>query len=123
MYQAMHPGDVWKAKDSVISLLDSATRKWHRERFCVVLSNQDMCSEPEWPIVLIAPLSHILYPKAKPDLLIGKTDKNGLEVASRLILSHIQPIRKVDLVERVGEISLSKWEEVMRQVFWHIDRS
>jgi len=51
-----------------------------------------------------------------------KADKNGLKVRSRLILSQIQPLRKTDLQEHVGEIEIAEWEEIMRYIFWHIDR-
>jgi mRNA-degrading endonuclease toxin of MazEF toxin-antitoxin module len=122
IYPTINPGEVWKASDSSISLIDKLTRHWHEERYCVILSNKEMCSDPEWPLVLIAPLTHQLYPKPKPDLIIDTTDKNGLEVKSRLILSQIQTIRKTDLQQRLGEISISKWEQVMRYIFWHIDR-
>jgi hypothetical protein len=82
-----------------------------------------MLSDQKWPLVLIAPLSHVLYPKAKPDLLIDMTDKNGLRVPSRLILSQIQPLQKVDLQERMGEVSATKWEQITRYIFWHINRT
>ena len=81
-----------------------------------------MWADPNWPLVLIAPLSHLIYPKARPDLIIDTTDKNGLEVKSRLILSQIQPLRKTDLQIRVGEVSRAKWEQIIKYVFWHIDR-
>jgi len=123
IYPSIHSGEVWKAKDSVISLIDALTRHWHEERHCVVLSNEDLCSDANWPIVLIAPLSSSLHPLAKTDLIVDKTDRNGLDVPSRVILSHLQPIRKEDLQEKVGEISRSKWEAIIRRVFWHIDRA
>jgi len=81
-----------------------------------------MCNDPEWPLVLIAPLSHQLQPKALPDLYVQKTDKNGLRLKSRLILSQIQPLGKADLQEHVGDIDIAEWEEIVRYVFWHIDR-
>jgi hypothetical protein len=61
--------------------------------------------------------------EALPDLYVSKTDKNGLRLKSRLILSQIQPLRKTDLREHVGEIDLAEWEEIMRYIFWHIDRA
>jgi len=81
-----------------------------------------MCHDPNWPLVLVAPLSHILQPKALPDLYVKKTDSNGLKVKSRLILSQIQPLRKTDLQEHTGEIEITEWEEIVRYIFWHIDR-
>jgi mRNA-degrading endonuclease toxin of MazEF toxin-antitoxin module len=113
---------VWKAKDSKINLLGSLTRTIHPERYCVILSNDQMCNDGEWPLVLIAPLSHVLHPKAKPDMLIPMTATNGLTVQSRLMLSQIQPLQKIDLQERLGQIEQSHWEEVVRRVFWHIRR-
>jgi mRNA-degrading endonuclease toxin of MazEF toxin-antitoxin module len=122
IYPKINPGEVWKAKDSSIALLGALTRHWHKERYCVILSNSTMCGNPDWPLVLIAPLSHHLQPKAVPDLYIAKTDKSGLKVRSRLILSQIQPLRKTDLQECVGEIDIAEWEEIVRYIFWHIDR-
>ena len=123
IYPTINPGEVWKAKDSAIYLLGALTRHFHEERYCLILSNKEMCADHDWPLVLIAPLSHVLYPKARPDLFVDSTDKNGLEVKSRLILSQIQPLRKTDLQERRGEISQTKWEQIMKYVFWHIDRT
>jgi hypothetical protein len=123
IYPTISPGEVWKAEDSSISILGALTRHWHDDRYCLILSNSVMCSDPDWPLVLIAPLSHILYPKARPDLLIDCTDKSGLPKRSRIILSQIQPLRKIDLKERVGELELSKWEEIMKYIFWHINRN
>lgn len=123
IYPRIKPGDIWKAKDASINLIDALTRTFHQERFCVVLSNRQLCDDKDWPIVLIAPLSHNLYPLASTDLHIGATDKNGLEFQSRIILSHIQPIEKVNLKECVGEISITKWEQIIRQVFSQIDRT
>jgi mRNA-degrading endonuclease toxin of MazEF toxin-antitoxin module len=121
IYPVIHPGEVWKASDSSISLIDKLTRHWHKERFCVILANEEMCSDPDWPLVLIAPLTHQLYPKPRPDLIIDQTGKNGLEVKSRIILSQIQTLRKTDLHEKVGEISTTKWEQVVRYIFWHVN--
>ena len=122
IYPNINPGEVWKAKDSSISLLGTFTRHWHEERYCLILSNSTMCKDPNWPLVMIAPLSHRLHPKATPDLYVQKSDKNGLKVKSRLILSQIQPLRKTDLQEHVGEIEITEWEEIMRYIFWHLDR-
>jgi mRNA-degrading endonuclease toxin of MazEF toxin-antitoxin module len=119
----IEPGDIWKAKDSAISLIDSLVRTRHEQRYCLVLTNKVLCSDTKWPIVLIVPLSHKIAPLAQTDLLIDSTDKNGLAVKSRLILSHIQPILKKDLKEKVGEIDITKWDQVIRRVFWHIDRA
>jgi mRNA-degrading endonuclease toxin of MazEF toxin-antitoxin module len=123
IYPRIKPGDIWKAKDASISLIDALIRTFHKERFCVVLSNKQLCDDKDWPIVLIAPLSHSLSPLAATDLHIGATDNNGLEFMSRIILSHIQPIEKVSLKECVGEISVTKWEQIVRQVFFQIDRA
>ena len=122
IYPVIHPGEVWKASDSSISLIDKLTRHWHNQRYCVILSNEEMCADADWPLVLIAPLTHQLGPKPKPDLIIERTDKNGLAVKSRIILSQIQTLRKTDLREKVGEISLTNWEQVIRYIFWHIQR-
>ena len=122
VYPTIHCGEVWKASDSAIELLTLETRHWHDERYCVVLSNDECCADKNIPYVLIVPLTHYLTPCPKTDLRIKETQKNGLEVDSRLILSHIQPVRKTDLIEKRGEISKGKWEQVVRQIFWQIDR-
>jgi mRNA-degrading endonuclease toxin of MazEF toxin-antitoxin module len=83
---------------------------------------KEICDDPDWPLVLIAPLTHQLFPKPKADLLVDVTEKNGLVVPSRLILSQIQPLQKISLKERLGEISVTKWEQILKQVFWHMKR-
>lgn len=122
IYPKTNPGEVWKASDSSISLLGRVARHWHEERYCVILSNKEICDDPDWPLVLIPPLSHQLFPKPKADLYVDVTDKNGLQVKSRIILSQIQPLQKISLQERMGEISITKWEQVLKQVFWHLKR-
>lgn len=122
IYPKTNPGEVWKASDSAITLLDRITRRWHKERYCVILSNKETCDDPDWPLVLIAPLTHELYPKPRADLIVEVTQTNGLAMPSRIILSQIQPLQKISLQERLGEISITKWEQILKQVFWQISR-
>jgi mRNA-degrading endonuclease toxin of MazEF toxin-antitoxin module len=85
----------------------------------LVLSNDWICASLDCPCIAIAILSHLNTFRSTAETEIKKTDSNGLEHDSRVLLGHIQPILKTDLQERKGKLSLSEWEEVLRKLFWN----
>jgi mRNA-degrading endonuclease toxin of MazEF toxin-antitoxin module len=87
-------------------------RTKHWDRRVLLLSNEVVCSSVNSPVVLIAPFSHLINLKAEDDILIDRTDTNGLRVNSRLLLSHIQPLLKEEIEKQLGRLSDDDWDEV-----------
>ena len=97
------PGDVVVADDKEVVIPRPAKwkpRKYHESRTCVVLSNDVLCNDLSYPIVSIAPTTHLVDSKTQADFPIQPTEGNGLKQPSLVMLGHIQPIRKVDLQKR-----------------------
>src|SRR5947209_7384673 len=102
------PGDVCLAEDTKVVIPETPEdeRKFHENgRPCVVLSNREICQRPMFPIVSIAPVSHLVHLKDSCDFPISPTPQNGLHVEGLIMLGHIQPIRKVDIFKVIGSLS------------------
>ena len=118
-------GGVYILRDSVVHLPDSdlaGNRTKHDFRVVVILSNQTICNSVACPVVTIVPLSHSLHPRAETDLIVGRTDKNGLTSDSRLLFGYTQPVLKSDLEKQIGELDENDWEHVMAKIVWNFDR-
>jgi mRNA-degrading endonuclease toxin of MazEF toxin-antitoxin module len=107
-------GSVWKVDDRHVSIpqvdrLDS--RKMHKERWVVVVSNNNENFHPLCPIVTVAPLSHRVDLKRLYDLELSP-EKDNVAIPCLLQLKLIQPILKVDLYEEQGHISEEAKEEL-----------
>ena len=98
--------DVFSVVDDVIDFPEGRlgqTRSKHPTRFVIVLQNDRDNKDPTIKIVSIAPLStgkqfHRL------DYLLRKSDHQFLPHDSYIRVRHIQPILKVDLKTRWGNI-------------------
>lgn len=89
----------------------------------MVLSNDVLCNDLSYPIVTIAPTTHLVDSKTQADFPIQPTEGNGLKQPSLVMLGHIQPIRKVDLQKKIGSLDLDEWERLLEHVLWNFDRS
>lgn len=79
-------------------------RRKHEARLVVILQNNKDNNDPIIPVILIAPLStgrryHRL------DYLLAKSDHAFLKSDSHIRLRYMQPILKVDLKAKLGNIS------------------
>jgi mRNA-degrading endonuclease toxin of MazEF toxin-antitoxin module len=115
------PGDVVTVTDSHIKFPLNLVRKTHVRRFCLVLSNNLMCEKSD--IILIAPMTSDTTFKSMSQIEFAPSSMNGLEVDSRLLLDQIQPIKKSEIIEKLGSLSLTEWESVMEQIVWNFDRA
>jgi mRNA-degrading endonuclease toxin of MazEF toxin-antitoxin module len=118
---AISPGDVVIVKDKEIKFPLEPDRKPHIRRFCVVLSSDILCEKS--PITAILPLSHQVGLRSFADVYISKTTENGLEKDSYAVMEQIQPVRRVDIQERLGKLSLNDWEEILRKMVENFDRA
>src|SRR5690348_6540390 len=84
------PGFVCVVKDGVISLPDNEEdRTKHPSRTVIVLSNDLLCADLATPLITVAPTSHQLKWKNKAEVVIRKSDANGLDHDSRVMLAHL----------------------------------
>jgi mRNA-degrading endonuclease toxin of MazEF toxin-antitoxin module len=118
---AISPGDVVTVKDKEIKFPLDPDREPHVRRFCVVLSSDILCEKS--PITAILPLSHQVGLKSFADVYISRTKENGLERDSYAVMEQIQPIRRRDILERKGKLSLNDWEEILRKMVENFDRA
>jgi mRNA-degrading endonuclease toxin of MazEF toxin-antitoxin module len=70
---------------------------------------------------LVAPFSTDTAIKSAGDLFIRKTDENGLIFNSRLVLTHVQPLLKEELEERLGTLSQIDLDKVKSELVWIFD--
>jgi mRNA-degrading endonuclease toxin of MazEF toxin-antitoxin module len=117
------PAEVWVVRDLLIVFPEErrAGQKStkHIRRFVLVLSNDWICQSLDCPCVQVAPFSHCNNFLSKAETEIKQTPTNGLEHDSRLALGHSQPILKTDLQTKMGKLSDSEWETVLKQIYWN----
>jgi mRNA-degrading endonuclease toxin of MazEF toxin-antitoxin module len=117
----LSPGNVVTVKDKEIKFPKQPDRTPHERRFCVVLSNDFLCETS--PILSVLPLSHQLEFRSSCDVIIKKTTENGLETDSYAIMEQIQPILRTRVLEWKGKLSLTGWDEILRQMLENFDRA
>lgn len=116
------PGEVWTVRDSVVIFPEERAghqRTKHPDRFVLVLSNDWICAASDCPVVQVAILSHLNDFRSTAETEVKKTDSNGLKHDSRVLLGHAQPLLKTDLEKRLGKLSLTQWEDVLRKIYWN----
>ena len=117
------PGDVCIVKDGVIRFPDDEeNRKYHPTRSVIILSNNFLSTTITYPLVTIAPTSHVLKWKNAAEIVVSPTDANGLTYESRIMLGHILPLIKTDIEKKIGELSFDDWENLMERVVKNFDR-
>mgnify|MGYP001230584072 FL=1 len=108
-------GEIWIIDDQQIAIPDSEItgRTVHEFRPVVILSDYcDNCN-PNYPLLLVAPLCSIKAnsPKAIADVEVYP--KDGVRDPSYVKVGLIQPILKVYLQHKVGELTLSALDRVL----------
>lgn len=117
----LSPGDVVTVSDSHIKFPLNLVRKAHERRFCLVLSNDLICQKSD--IILMAPMTSDTTFKSMSQLEFAPSVSNGLLRNSRVLLDQIQPMKKSEILEKMGRLSLTEWELVMTQIVWNFDRA
>lgn len=115
------PGDVVTVSDSHIKFPLNLLRKAHERRFCLVLSNDLICQKSD--IILIAPMTSDTSFKSMAQIEFEASSWNGLEVKSRVLLDQIQPMKKSSILQKMGTLSWTEWEQVMGKIVWNFDRA
>jgi len=116
------PAEVWTVRDDVVIFPEERAgqeRKKHPKRWVLVLSNEWICAAHDCPIVQVAILSHLNDFRSTAETEIKKTSSNGLEHDSRVLLGHSQPLLKTDLDKRMGKLSDTEWQTVLRKIYWN----
>jgi hypothetical protein len=118
-------GGVYLLRDDAISIPDgdkAGNRKRHEFRVVILLSNRTICNSAACPVVTIVPLSSRLTPRAETDLIIARTEKNGMDKDSRVMFGYMQPVMKDEFERHLGEIEEGQWDNIMAKVVWNFDR-
>jgi hypothetical protein len=116
------PGEIWTARDDIVIFPEERggqERTKHSRRLVLILSNEWICQSYACPCVQAAPLSHLSDFKSEAEMEIEKSDDNGLDYKSRVLLGHSQPLLKTDLKTKTGKLSLTDWEEVLKKIYWN----
>jgi mRNA interferase MazF len=120
--QKIIAGGIYTLKDDLIVIPDGVeNRTTHDFRIVLVLSSPPVCNSYNCPCVTICPLSTKTHIKAETDIVIKRSQTNGLDRDSRLMLAYVQPVLKPDLDKHIGTISDDDWEMVMEQIVWNFD--
>jgi hypothetical protein len=113
------PGDVYTVTDEEVVIPETPDEKriFHPQgRTCVIFSNAKQCSNVFYKIVTVAPTSSRIDLKRMYDFPVTATKQNGLDKDRLAMLGHLQPIRKVDLIKKIGELSIDVWEKLIGHV-------
>jgi len=107
-------GDIWTIADDLITFpearLPKGKRKKHDERPVLILSSDEDLNNIRPLTALISPLSTVMQ-KAVTDFII-RAGTGGLSQDSVVRLGLIQPILKVDLKLRIGNIGPDTLDQV-----------
>jgi mRNA-degrading endonuclease toxin of MazEF toxin-antitoxin module len=117
----IEPGSIFNVADDIIVFPETRAgqeRDEHHSRPVLILANSQMCREKREPVLIIAPLSHLIEIRSAPDLCIKADSENKLDSNSRVVLSHIQPLLKADLGKRVGSLSEEDFDKVKATLVW-----
>lgn len=96
-----------------------AKRKMHNRRPFLVVSCDDRNVEDVWPIVQGFPLSTSERLSTEYDVLIS-SNECGLAEASWVQVALLQPIAKVHLLDRIGQVSANRMDEIIHNHLLYI---
>jgi len=117
--RAFEVGQVYYIDDELISIPEADRtihpRKTHHGRRVVIAHNNYLNTDPTWPLIHVAPLSHRVDLMRETDIEVttDRKDGNAVTVNSIIMLSLVQPVLKVDLRECVGKLSRDKIVEML----------
>lgn len=111
-------GEVYYIKDVLLSIPDAdrttVGRKIHDGRMVAIIHNNYLNYDPTWPLIHIAPLSHRVDLMRETDIEILKSDCPWLKYESSMVrLALAQPVLKVDLEKKLGQINEEKIYEIL----------
>jgi len=90
-------------------------------RTCIILSNPHLSKRVTYPIVSIAPTSSQVDLKEEADFPLSANPANGLDKDCLVMLGHIQPVKKLDVFRKIGELSDSEWDGLCAHLLWYFD--
>lgn len=114
--RAFRQGEIWVAKDEVVSIPDSEItgRTVHATRPVVILSDYEDNFNPDYPMVLVAPMCSWNPPVTTKELSdVEVKPEDGVRRHSLVRVGLIQPILKVYLERQVGELCVDALNRVL----------
>lgn len=115
-------GDIWIISDSIITFpterLPRSKRTHHEKRPVLVLSCDEDLAKVRPLTALISPVSTV-KDKAVTDYMLP-AGTAGLKEDSMIRLGLIQPILKIDLKERIGNLEPSILDQIMTVLLCNI---
>ena len=94
-------------------------RNMHARRTFLVCSNDERNTEDDWPIVQGFPLSTAGHLRTEYDVKVA-ANECGLRDHSWVQVALLQPIAKTNLLDRIGQISANRMDEVVRNHLLYI---
>jgi mRNA-degrading endonuclease toxin of MazEF toxin-antitoxin module len=116
-------GGIYRVRDSEIDFPETqwSRRGLHAFRTVVVVSADHLCRSDEL-VVSAAPMSTDLSLQHPTDVIVFKNPENGLNKDGRVLLGHIQPIRKDALEKKFGRMSDEDWQTILVKIVDNFDR-
>lgn len=114
---AVGRGEVYLVKESAIQfpkerLPAAPLPRRHRRRPVVVLGCDEDNRDPDYPIILVAPLSSRVDLKGRQDFL-ARAGEAGLRIDSIIMLGLIQPVLRQDLEQKpLGRFGPERMAEI-----------
>ncbi len=112
--RAFEQGEIYIAEDSDVKIPDEKItgRTLHPNRPVVIVTNHDCNSDPFFPTILAAPLSHDVTKKRETDLeIFAATDGVSQDCLLRLGLT--QPFLKIDLKGPRGKLPTERITQML----------
>ena len=118
------PGSVVRVVDGKLSFPHNLLKRTiHNERVAIVVSNDQICSSPHEPVVVVVPLTHSNNIQQACDVLIQRSRENGLTSDSLAQLWLIQPILKKNINDKIGMLNAHDWDNLLEHFVWMTDRA
>lgn len=108
-------GGIYYVNDKLISLPESdriKSRNYHEGRPLVVLQNDNANSNEAVPLITVAPVSSVQKYKKASDLPL-KPKVDDVNTDSLLMVGLLQPILKIDVERKIGDISDEKLKQAL----------
>jgi mRNA-degrading endonuclease toxin of MazEF toxin-antitoxin module len=116
---AISLGGIYWVTDAEISLPPEANRKEHSRRQVVVVSGNPSNTNPDWPVVLIMPISSETS-RNTPHCVKLAYGESNMSKKCWIRTALVQPVEKTVLQDFVGELRPERLEELLSRLFGYM---